>query len=234
MRSPIRCDAMQFDVVWCDAVRCQMRCDVMRCGTLQHSAVQCNAMRCHAMRCDAMQCRAMRCDEMRCGAVRCGAVQCNAMPCDAMRCDAVQFDAVQGGSGRGDAHRKQRGPKPTPGHCGTNSTAIWAGFSLSGRSVDKEQSGGARATCRHDGRSEPSIHRATERASGRVVAKATVNTEIKRALRVYYSIMDADSSPALPEPSPDPPRPVPMGAGRAHAPSQQGCSRVTRACAHRG
>ena len=58
-----------------------------------------------------------------------------------------------------------------------------AGFSLSGRSADKKQWEGARATCWHDGRSEPSNHRATERASGRggQVAKATVNTEIKRA-----------------------------------------------------
>ena len=55
------------------------------------------------------------------------------------------------------------------------------------------------------GRKVPSIHRATERAPGRRVVKATANTEIKRALRVYGSIMDRDSSPALTEPSPDPP-----------------------------
>ena len=64
----------------------------------------------------------------------------------------------------------------TSGHCGTNPTRIWAGFSLSGRSGDKEQRGRARAASRHDGRSEPSIHPVTERASGRGVAKATVNT----------------------------------------------------------
>ena len=36
---------------------------------------------------------------------------------------------------------------------------------LSGKSADKEQWEGARATCRHDGRSKPPIHRATTEAT---------------------------------------------------------------------
>ena len=39
---------------------------------------------------------------------------------------------------------------------------IWAGFSLPGRSRDKEQWGGAQAASQHDGQSELSIHPATE------------------------------------------------------------------------
>ena len=47
--------------------------------------------------------------------------------------------------------------------------------------------------------SDEPIHPATERTSGRGVAKATANTKAKRTLQVCYRIMAAHSSPRTPQ-----------------------------------
>ena len=122
----------------------------------------------------------------------------------------------------------------TSGHCQTHSTATWAGFSLAGSPRGKKEWPDARVTCRYDGRSEPSIQPTTERAPGRGVAKATINTEFEHALQLGYSIALLDCNPALPGPSPDPCQPVSTCSGCACASHQQGSSCVARTCTHQG
>ena len=93
---------------------------------------------------------------------------------------------------------KITGPKKTPASGPLRDCRL--GFSLSGRSGDKEQWGGVKAACWHNGWSEPVIHPATGRVWGRGAAQATVraNTEAKCALEAYSRATVADSPPQTP------------------------------------